>query len=59
MGEWFITTGRNGMLCVVPKTLLDGRKSIKTFPCDGIIEAIKELHNYESNLERKNSNSKQ
>lgn len=52
MGEWVIVQGATGSLCVVPKEISDsylthGRYIHIDIMADGIIPAIKKLHEYE------------
>ena len=49
MAIWHITMGQAGRLCVVPKSMLEGRKTIRTIECGGIRDALKKLKEHEEN----------
>ena len=49
MAIWYITVGQVGKLCVVPESLLQGRKAIRAIECSGIRDALKKLKEYEEN----------
>lgn len=44
MSIWHIVEGAAGKMCVVPDgPLLNGRKALKSFACNGLLDAVKIL----------------
>lgn len=54
MRKWAIVEGETGRMCVVPERMIPehctyGRALCKRFECNGLLDAIKRLKQYEKN----------
>lgn len=45
--DWYITTGNAGRLCVLPERMMKNRESLRHIKCTGIVDAVKQLKNYD------------
>ena len=51
MSIWHIVEGAAGKMCVVPDgPLLNGRKALKSFACNGLLDAVKILKENERDV---------